>query len=143
MPVEMPSLDELLQDVHQAERRMRDLRPVWRAAHRWLRKEKRKEFKAGRGPRGPHRRLKVIRKGRRGSTPLYDTGDLMRSFSQARHPHHVWLPGQMGFEFGSSDPRLRRLKTLGFDLEGLTDAQYEVIDNMVAHYIETGEVRRP
>lgn len=141
MPVINPIPTSLIADVRVMQERARNLGPVFGVVERMIQRFKREDFRAGRGPDGPHRGLaSSTRRGHRTGIPLFNTGDLMRSFTERGHRHYIFEPLEEAFVSGSSHPVLRHLKRRGYSVSGLSSRQWREIDAVILQYIETGSV---
>lgn len=126
------------------EKRLEDVSPVWPGVQRFYNAVKDRHFRSGMGPDGPHRPLKPsTRKHHRTGIPLNNTGDLRRSFSEPGSAHYQWTQDAAGWEHTSTHTALPHLERRGYSVVGLEPENYDRIDDAVAHYLDTGEVKEP
>lgn len=137
----VPSLAEMVGPLDAWQARLADLSPVWPAVEALYNRLKDQDFKAGKGPGGPHRPLKPsTRKRHRTGVPLYNRGELADSFREPGSAYYDWQADAQGWEHTSRHPALKYLEAKGYDVVGLTDEDWAAIDEIVNHYLDTGEV---
>lgn len=137
----MDTFDKELADLDARLDRLQDLAPLHDAYERLWCRIKGEDFRAGRGPDGPHRALKASTlKRHRTGVALYNTGGLADSYATPGATGYSFQADQLGFEHRSTHPAVAHLAGMGFHVDGLSAEQWALFDQLTIHFLETGEI---